>query len=106
MLKVLTSIKTGREPSIDIPTAKLSCVCYMLSYKLTPLSLLFSVSLTSTVNGLMTGSQVCHTETLEVTLYSRMGDFGLSLQGGIFQTDVLGSPAIIGYIEPGGKADK
>ena len=54
----------------------------------------------------MTGSQVCHTETLEVTLYSRMGDFGISLQGGIFQTDVLGSPAIIGYIEPGGKADK
>ncbi len=54
----------------------------------------------------MTGSQVCHTDTLEVTLYSRMGDFGLQLQGGIFQTDILGSPAIIGYIEPGGKADK
>ncbi|XP_072027579.1 glutamate receptor-interacting protein 2-like isoform X1 [Amphiura filiformis] len=65
-----------------------------------------TISLTSTVNGLMSGSQVCHTDTLEVTLYSRMGDFGLQLQGGVFQTDILGSPAIIGYIEPGGKADK
>ena len=64
------------------------------------------VSLASTINGMGTTAQVCRSDTVEVTLYSRSCDFGFNLQGGVFTTEILGSPAVIGFIEPGGKADK
>ncbi|XP_071810478.1 glutamate receptor-interacting protein 1-like isoform X1 [Asterias amurensis] len=65
-----------------------------------------TLSLASTINGMGTTAQVCRSDTVEVTLYSRSCDFGFNLQGGVFTTEILGSPAVIGFIEPGGKADK
>ncbi|XP_022107281.1 glutamate receptor-interacting protein 1-like isoform X2 [Acanthaster planci] len=65
-----------------------------------------TLSLTSTINGIGATTQVCRSDTTEVTLYSRNYDFGFTLQGGVFTTEILGSPAIIGFIEPGGKADR
>lgn len=63
------------------------------------------LSLASSINGL-SSPQVCHTDTVDVTLYSRTGDFGIQLQSGVFATEILGSPAVIGFVEPGGKAEK
>ncbi|XP_041459236.1 glutamate receptor-interacting protein 2-like isoform X1 [Lytechinus variegatus] len=63
------------------------------------------LSLASTINGL-SSPQVCHTDTVEVTLYSRTGDYGIQLQSGVFATEILGSPAVVGFVEPGGKAEK
>ncbi|XP_071484782.1 glutamate receptor-interacting protein 2-like [Diadema antillarum] len=63
------------------------------------------LSIASTINGL-SSPQVCHTDTVDVTLYSRTGDYGIQLQSGVFATEVLGSAAIIGFVEPGGKGEK
>ncbi|KAJ8047083.1 Glutamate receptor-interacting protein 2 [Holothuria leucospilota] len=64
-----------------------------------------TLSLASTINGL-TSAHLSHTDTMQVVLYSRLADFGITLQGSVFATEALGSPAVIGFIEPGGKADR
>ncbi|XP_071960184.1 glutamate receptor-interacting protein 2-like [Antedon mediterranea] len=65
-----------------------------------------NLSLSSSVNGLVSGTQVCHTETLDMTLNSPNGDYGLMLEGGVFASDVLGTPAIVAFLEPGGVAER
>ncbi|XP_070557993.1 glutamate receptor-interacting protein 1-like isoform X2 [Ptychodera flava] len=65
-----------------------------------------NASVTSSVNGLMASGQVCRTETTEVVLESTVRDFGISLQGGVFATEILSSPPIISFLEPGGAAER
>ncbi|CAF1078989.1 unnamed protein product [Didymodactylos carnosus] len=55
------------------------------------------------------GNQVCHTETMDVSL--RIDDhggcnFGFTLQGASFTSDALMQPPVIGYLEPGGVAER
>ncbi|XP_071816235.1 glutamate receptor-interacting protein 2-like isoform X3 [Apostichopus japonicus] len=63
------------------------------------------LSLASTINGL-NAAQLSHIASMQVVLYSRMGDFGIMLQNSIFATEAIGSPAVIANIEPSGKADR
>uniref|UniRef100_A0A674A5I8 Glutamate receptor interacting protein 1 n=1 Tax=Salmo trutta TaxID=8032 RepID=A0A674A5I8_SALTR len=51
--------------------------------------------------------QVVHTETTEVILLSDsiMG-FGIQLQGGVFATETLSSPPLIGYLDPDSPAER
>ncbi|XP_060036611.1 glutamate receptor-interacting protein 2 isoform X2 [Erinaceus europaeus] len=64
-----------------------------------------SLSLASSVLGL--GGQVVHTETTEVLLRGDpLTGFGLQLQGGVFATETLSSPALVGSIEPDSPAER
>jgi len=62
---------------------------------------------------------MCHTETMECTLQldslstnriltdnETIGNFGFTLQGPSFTSDVLIQPPVIGYLEPGGVAER
>lgn len=62
---------------------------------------------------------MCHTETMECVLqldslsHQRIstdneiiGNFGFTLQGPSFNSDVLMQPPVIGYLEPGGVAER
>lgn len=62
---------------------------------------------------------MCHTETMEcilqldslslnrITTDQEMnGNFGFTIQGASFVSDVLMQPPIIGYLEPGGVAER
>lgn len=75
-------------------------------------------SLNSCYQNLLT-NQMCHTETMECILQrdssslNRMvadedanGSFGFTLQGASFASDVLMQSPIIGYLEPGGVAER
>ncbi|XP_045066523.1 glutamate receptor-interacting protein 1 isoform X3 [Coregonus clupeaformis] len=64
-----------------------------------------SLSLASSTLGL--AGQVVHTETTEVILVSDsiMG-FGIQLQGGVFATETLSSPPLIGYLDPDSPAER
>ncbi|XP_055770762.1 glutamate receptor-interacting protein 1-like [Salvelinus fontinalis] len=64
-----------------------------------------TVSLASSTLGL--AGQVVHTETTEVILVSDsiMG-FGIQLQGGVFATETLSSPPLIGYLDPDSPAER
>ena len=47
------------------------------------------------------------TQTLWMWPYTLgQGDYGIQLQSGVFATEILGSPAVVGFVEPGGKAEK
>ncbi|KAJ8261651.1 hypothetical protein GJAV_G00156730, partial [Gymnothorax javanicus] len=63
------------------------------------------LSLASSTLGL--SGQVVHTETTRVTLVcdSIMG-FGIQLQGGVFATETLSSPALIAYMDPDSPAER
>ncbi len=65
------------------------------------------------------GNQMCHTETMECILQldslslnristdqEMNGNFGFTIQGASFTSDVLMQPPIIGYLEPGGVAER
>ncbi len=54
----------------------------------------------------ITGYQVCHTETTQVTLLADHRGFGFSLQDSPFATDGLAEPPIIGNIESRGAAER
>ena len=62
---------------------------------------------------------MCHTEVMECALKldsssqngnssdgETVGNFGFTLQGASFASDVLMQPPIIGYLEPGGVAER
>ncbi len=58
---------------------------------------------------------MCHTEIMECILQidslnpNRIltdGEFGFTLQGPSFGSDILMQPPIIGYLEPGGIAER
>ncbi len=62
---------------------------------------------------------MCHTEIMECILQldslsinknstdnETIGHFGFTLQGPSFASDVLMQPPIIGYLEPGGVAER
>jgi hypothetical protein len=62
---------------------------------------------------------MCHTETMECTLQidslsskristddETSSNFGFTLQGGSFTSDILLQPPIIGYLAPGGIAER
>lgn len=63
-------------------------------------------------------NQMCHTEIMDCILQldslnmNRMGtnesvsSFGFTLQGPSFTSDILMQPPVIGYLEPGGIAEK
>ncbi|CAF1324735.1 unnamed protein product [Adineta steineri] len=64
-------------------------------------------------------NQMCHTETMECTLQldststnrssvddETIGSFGFTIQNGSFTTDILLQPPIIGYLAPGGIAER
>jgi hypothetical protein len=64
-------------------------------------------------------NQMCHTEIMDcvlrldasslhgpVTDGETMGKFGFTLQGASFASDILMQPPIIGYLEPGGVAER
>jgi hypothetical protein len=65
------------------------------------------------------GNQMCHTEIMECVLRldslsqngtisdgEIIGNFGFTLQGASFASDILMQPPIIGYLEPGGVAER
>ncbi len=65
------------------------------------------------------GNQMCHTEIMECVLRldsslsngtvadgEAIGNFGFTLQGASFASDVLMQPPVIGYLEPGGVAER
>lgn len=62
---------------------------------------------------------MCHTETMECTLQvdslssnrsspddEALGSFGFTLQNGSYASDLLLQPPIIGYLAPGGVAER
>ena len=62
---------------------------------------------------------MCHTETMECALRldssmsngtmingETAGNFGFTLQGASFTSDILMQPPVIGYLEPGGVAER
>ncbi len=62
---------------------------------------------------------MCHTEIMECTLRldssspngtmtdgETIGSFGFTLQGASFASDILMQPPVIGYLEPGGVAER
>lgn len=62
---------------------------------------------------------MCHTETMDCILQldsssngtitengDTVGNFGFTLQGASFASDILMQPPIIGYLEPGGVAER
>ncbi|CAF1186961.1 unnamed protein product [Adineta ricciae] len=64
-------------------------------------------------------NQMCHTEVMECVLKldsssqngnssdgETVGNFGFTLQGASFASDILMQPPIIGYLEPGGVAER
>ena len=64
-------------------------------------------------------NQMCHVEVMECLLRldpmssnemivdgQSIGNFGFTLQGVSFTSDVLMQPPIIGYLEPGGVAER
>jgi hypothetical protein len=64
-------------------------------------------------------NQMCHTEVMDCVLRldssssnangtdgETMGNFGFTLQGASFSSDILMQPPIIGYLEPGGVAER
>ena len=64
-------------------------------------------------------NQMCHTEVMDCVLRldsassnttgtdgETMGNFGFTLQGASFASDILMQPPIIGYLEPGGVAER
>ncbi|XP_033115491.1 glutamate receptor-interacting protein 2-like [Anneissia japonica] len=65
-----------------------------------------NISLSSSTNGLISGTQVCHTETIDLTLHSANGHYGLLLEGGVFESEILGIPAVVSFLEPGGVAER
>ena len=65
------------------------------------------------------GNQMCHTEIMECVLRldtlsangtiidgESMANFGFTLQGASFASDILMQPPVIGYLEPGGVAER
>ncbi|CAM4756839.1 unnamed protein product [Rotaria magnacalcarata] len=69
------------------------------------------------------GNQMCHTEIMECILQldsssssssqngtntdgDPVGNFGFTLQGASFASDILMQPPIVGYLEPGGVAER
>ncbi|XP_077996877.1 glutamate receptor-interacting protein 1-like [Glandiceps talaboti] len=65
-----------------------------------------SVTSGPSFNGMLASNQVCRTEMTKVVLESIIRDFGISLQGGVFATEILSSPPIIEFLEPGGSAER
>ncbi|XP_032828405.2 glutamate receptor-interacting protein 1-like isoform X2 [Petromyzon marinus] len=64
-----------------------------------------SLSIASSTLGL--NGQVVHTDTTEVVLLGDpMSGFGLQLQGGVFSTELLCSPPLVGFIEPDSPAER
>ena len=64
-------------------------------------------------------NQMCHTEIMEFILRldsshsngtvadgETVGNFGFTLQGASFASDILMQPPVIGYLEPGGVAER
>jgi hypothetical protein len=64
-------------------------------------------------------NQMCHTEIMECALRldssssngtitdgEIIGNFGFTLQGASFASDILMQPPVIGYLEPGGVAER
>jgi hypothetical protein len=65
-------------------------------------------------------NQMCHTEIMECVLRldtslssngtmtdgETIGNFGFTLQGASFASDILMQPPVIGYLEPGGVAER
>ncbi|XP_013397244.1 glutamate receptor-interacting protein 1-like isoform X2 [Lingula anatina] len=64
-----------------------------------------SLSLVSSLSVAPTG-QVCHQDTLEVSLVANHKGFGFALEGGVFSTEMLSEPPAISYIERGGVAER
>nr|CAB3250893.1 glutamate receptor-interacting protein 2 [Phallusia mammillata] len=66
----------------------------------------------------LSGNQVVHTEVVEIHLMTSedgcdpmtspptSAGFGIQLQGSVFATEMLGSPPVIGFIEPDSVADR
>ena len=66
----------------------------------------------------LSNNQVVHTEVVEIQLLTIedgcdlvtsgtvLPNFGIQLQGGVFATEMLTSPPLIGYIEPGRPAER
>jgi hypothetical protein len=76
-------------------------------------------SINSCYQTLLGGNQMCHTETMECILQldklslNRIltdneinGNFGFTIQGPSFVSDILMQPPVIGYLEPGGVAER
>ncbi|CAN0068014.1 unnamed protein product [Lampetra planeri] len=64
-----------------------------------------SLSIASSTLGL--NGQVVHTDTTEVVLLGDpMSGFGLQLQGGVFSTELLCSPPLVGFIELDSPAER
>ncbi|KAJ8008851.1 hypothetical protein DPEC_G00082740 [Dallia pectoralis] len=98
----LSSLNMSTLPRNMYPTSPRGT---MIRRKLKKKDFKSSLSLASSTLGL--AGQVVHTETTEVLLVSDsiMG-FGIQLQGGVFATETLSSPPLIGYLDPDSPAER
>ncbi|XP_028970626.2 glutamate receptor-interacting protein 1 isoform X16 [Esox lucius] len=98
----LSSLNMSTLPRNMYPTSPRGT---MMRRKLKKKDFKSSLSLASSTLGL--AGQVVHTETTEVILVSDsiMG-FGIQLQGGVFATETLSSPPLIGYLDPDSPAER
>nr|XP_046152765.1 glutamate receptor-interacting protein 1 isoform X3 [Oncorhynchus gorbuscha] len=98
----LSSLNMSTLPRNMYPTSPRGT---MIRRKLKKKDFKSSLSLASSTLGL--AGQVVHTETTEVILVSDsiMG-FGIQLQGGVFATETLSSPPLIGYLDPDSPAER
>ncbi|CAF1419814.1 unnamed protein product [Adineta steineri] len=78
-----------------------------------------SISSLNSCYQMVMSNQMCHTEIMECALRldsssqhgnstdsETIGNFGFTLQGASFASDVLMQPPVIGYLEPGGVAER
>ncbi|KAL0967250.1 hypothetical protein UPYG_G00249820 [Umbra pygmaea] len=98
----LSSLNMSTLPRNMYPTSPRGT---MMRKKLKKKDFKSSLSLASSTLGL--AGQVVHTETTEVILVSDsiMG-FGIQIQGGVFATETLSSPPLIGYLDPDSPAER
>uniref|UniRef100_A0A8K9WL32 Glutamate receptor interacting protein 1 n=1 Tax=Oncorhynchus mykiss TaxID=8022 RepID=A0A8K9WL32_ONCMY len=98
----LSSLNMSTLPRNMYPTSPRGT---MIRRKLKKKDFKSSLSLASSTLGL--AGQVVHTETTEVILVSdSLMGFGIQLQGGVFATETLSSPPLIGYLDPDSPAER
>ncbi|KAL5014355.1 hypothetical protein ScPMuIL_008625 [Solemya velum] len=79
--------------------------CPLALLSASPRGLIF-LSLVSTATSIVASNQVYHTETLELTLHGDNKGLGITLEGGVFSTEVLGDPPVIAVVSSRSAADR
>ena len=75
-------------------------------YNCTGVIQFFTVSISSMGTSVMLGNQIGRAETMELRLYADYRGLGLTVEGCLNDSSVLGEAPVVSYVQTGSTADK